>query len=61
MREDSWRGRLGNDRVRHKHGLYDDGSIRWRGIDRDDDGYVAGQDGGRKLSCIDVINTTIYY
>jgi len=22
---------------------------------------VAGQDGGRKLSCIDVINTTIYY
>ena len=22
---------------------------------------VAGQDGGRKLSCIDGINTTIYY
>jgi len=29
--------------------------------DRFHEGDVAGQDGGRKLRCIDGINTTIYY
>ena len=38
MREDDWRGQLGNDRVWRKHRLYDDGSVRWLGIGRDDDG-----------------------